>query len=533
LVEQDEGLDVMLNKLLRVAVKRRWWLLVPTVVLALGACAASRVLPNLYESEAAILVEHQQVPERYVTPNSTSDLRETLLITTDAILSRTQLLKIIDEFNLYAKDRTRLSPEELVARMRGRIIIKPLDDVPEARSLNAFKISYKGTDPHLAQAITRKLTTLFIEENHRSRTEQDAGTTDFLDEQLQVAAAELNRQESKVRDFKMRNLGALPEQQQGNLGILSGLQMQLQNTLSALSRAREQQVYFQSLLTQYRELTPAEVAAPGAPVADPAETIKAKLAQLKSERAGLLARYTDKYPEVARLDEEIKSSEALLAAAQKKASQPAQEDTGRGNTGAVDPSANNATLAQLKSQLQANRIEIQNDLAYEKQLESKIADYQGRLNMTPVREQELAELMRGDTLAKQNYDDLLSKKNQSQLATSLEQHQQGQQFHIIDQPSLPMKPASPDHMKISLGGLAAGLALGVALVFFLDTRDHSLTDEKDLSRLFSFPLMVGLPALTTKAEEKRRLRVQVVEWLVGATLCLLVCATEFYIYRRG
>jgi polysaccharide chain length determinant protein (PEP-CTERM system associated) len=390
----------------------------------------------------------------------------------------------------------------------------------------------------LAQAVTSKLTTLFIQENLRSRAENDTGTTAFLEEQLQVAATELNQQESKVRDFKMKNLGQLPEQQQGNLGILSGLQMQLQNTLGALGRAREQQVYLQSLLTQYRELTPAAAAASGVPVADPAETIKAKLAQLKSERAGLLARYTEKYPDVAKIDEEIKSSEALLAAAAKKPSEPAKEGTGKEGTGkentkTVDSSAKNATTAQLSSQLEANRIEIQNGEASQKQLENKIAEYQSRLNMTPIREQELADLERGYTLSKQNYDDLLSKKTQSELATSLERRQQGQQFHIIDPPSLPMKPSSPDHLKISLGGIAAGLALGVALVFLLETKDHSLIDEKDLSRLFSFPLMVGLPLLQTKAEEKRRSRVQVVEWLVGATLCLLVCATEFYIYRRG
>jgi len=142
-------------------------------------------------------------------------------------------------------------------------------------------------------------------------------------------------------------------------------------------------------------------------------------------------------------------------------------------------------------------------------------------------------LNRNYELSKKNYEDLLSRKEQSELATSLDEHEQGQQFHIIDQPSLPMKPASPNHMAVGLGGLGAGLALGVALVFFLETKDHSLINEKDLSRLFSFPLLVGMPTLSTKAEDRRRSRVRIVEWLVGATLCLMVCATEFYIYRRG
>src|SRR5271169_6875162 len=113
----------MIHKLLRVAMKRRWWLVVPTVVLGLCACAASTQVPNHYESEAMILVAHQQVPERYVTPNNTTDIREALLLVTDMILSRTQLLQIINEFDLYPKDRKRVAPEDLVELMRSDITI--------------------------------------------------------------------------------------------------------------------------------------------------------------------------------------------------------------------------------------------------------------------------------------------------------------------------------------------------------------------------------------------------------------------------
>ena len=72
----------------------------------------------------------------------------------------------------------------------------------------------------------------------------------------------MKQQESRVRDFKMSFLGELPEQQQGNLHILAGLHAELQNTMAALSRAREQQAYLQSLLSQYQNL-----AASGAGVA--------------------------------------------------------------------------------------------------------------------------------------------------------------------------------------------------------------------------------------------------------------------------
>jgi polysaccharide chain length determinant protein (PEP-CTERM system associated) len=499
----------------------------------MGACIAAVLLPNRYESQATILFEQQRVPERYVTPNTTTtDVREALLVMSEAILSRTRLLQIIDEFNLYPKMRKHLVPEELVDLMRRNIAITPIGRGSENSDLNAFKVSFTGTDPHMAQEVTSRLTTLFIEENLRSREELSAGTTNFLEDQLEAASVGLKLQAGRVRDFKMRYLGELPEQQQGNLEILTGLHMHLQNTMTALSRAREQQVYLESLLSQYGTMAPVPAVGATQAALSPTETIKAELTRLKNQRADLLARYTERYPDVVKLDEQIKESEAVLAAAT-KAAEAANAGTVREKSESPESAARDATIAQVKSQLEANRLEVQNTMADEKQIESQIADYQRRLNMTPVREQELADILRDYNLSKQNYDDLLNKKTQSELATSLERHQQGQQFRIIDPPSLPMKPSNPDHVQISLGGLVAGIAVGVALAFLAEVRDHTLRDEKELSRFFAFPLMVGVPMLMSKVEERRRSRGELVEWFVGATLCLLVCATEFYVYRRG
>lgn len=121
----------------------------------------------------------------------------------------------------------------------------------------------------------------------------------------------------------------------------------------------------------------------------------------------------------------------------------------------------------------------------------------------------------------------------SDEVTSLEKHQQGQQFLIIDPPGLPIRPLSPDHVKISLEGLVAGLALGAVLAFLVEFRDHSFRDDDEIRRRFAVPLVVSLPLLLTQVEERRRARLKVLEWFVGVTLGLIVCATEFYVLRRG
>ncbi len=98
-------------------------------------------------------------------------------------------------------------------------------------------------------------------------------------------------------------------------------------------------------------------------------------------------------------------------------------------------------VMQLQSQLKANQVEIQNEQQHVKDLESQTAMYQARLNQTPETEQALSVVSRGYDEAKFNYNSLLQKQTQSQLATSLGQEQQGQQFHIVDPPYWLISPA--------------------------------------------------------------------------------------------
>jgi capsular polysaccharide biosynthesis protein len=128
---------------------------------------------------------------------------------------------------------------------------------------------------------------------------------------------------------------------------------------------------------------------------------------------------------------------------------------------------------------------------------------------------------------------MLNKKTQSELATNLEKRQQGERFNIIDPPSLPVKAISPDHVKISLGGLLAGFIVGAALALFVEAKDHSLFTEQELRSAFAFPLILGLPVMLSTVEVQNRSRRKVLEWVVGVALCVLVCVSEIYVLRRG
>src|SRR5439155_5616601 len=157
--------------------------------------------------------------------------------------------------------------------------------------------------------VTSELTNLFISENLEVRQQQSENTTKFLENQLEEARATLSAQEAKIRAFKDQHLGELPGQLQSNLQILTGLQTQLQAEEDNLNRAKQQNVYLESLLTQYRTLHRSTKGGGSIQMGLPA--LDQELDQLKSKLADLSSHYTDRHPDVRKLKDQIARTERM------------------------------------------------------------------------------------------------------------------------------------------------------------------------------------------------------------------------------
>ena len=221
--------------------------------------------------------------------------------------------------------------------------------------------------------------------------------------------------------------------------------------------------------------------------------------------------------------EKVQEAKALTAAAP-----PVQADKADKPQAPEDDSA----ITQLRSQLEANRLDIEDITKYEAQQKAVIAEYQDRLNLTPVREQELASILRDYDLSKQDYSDLLGKEQQSRLATSLEKQQGGQQFRLVEPPSLPTVPSSPQRVKLSWMGIGAGLFLGLVLAFVKDLVRPTFHSVKEVSLRFGAPLVVGLPVVFTKSENRWRTWKKAFELLCGLVLAVAIGMAEFYVLRH-
>jgi len=501
LPEPEGDISQTVQEVLRACRKRRLWILVTGLATLSGTVGALSFVPDLYKSEATILIVEQQIPQSLVAPLSTSTVFQKLEAMKHEVLSRGPLLQIIDETGLFAKQRS-LSPDAAVELMRKSIDIN-LIDVEQGNSFSAFSISFGAGTPEAAQDVTRRLSSLFIERSSEAQTHKATTTTNFLKEQLEEKRKKAAALEQGIRAFKIQYAGELPDDHQANETRLEEVRTQLQNTIASLDRARGQRIVLESMLSG---------------------NLNGALTRLKSERKTLLARFTPQHPDVVKKDEEIAQLEALTG--QITAGSPLTEKQ-LSRVTAGDP-----IIAQMEGQLESNRLEIEGLARDEKRQRAAIIEIQGRLSLTPAREQQLTAMTR--ELATLNQDIIGVEKVQqpSEWAADMDRRQEGQQFRQLDPASFPLKPTSPERLKISLVAVLGGLALGVGLALLMNSRNPTFHSEKELRQHFSPPLVITVPLVPTLAEKRHRSWKAAFDWVAGGALTAAMLAVEFYVYKH-
>ena len=492
---------------------------------------ASWILPPRYESSTTILVEQPTMPQDYVQPNISDDWQTRLESIKQQILSETRLLMIIQKLHLYAG--ANLTDEEKVDAMKGDVGVE-LDRDPARMNISAFVISYKSGNPELAQEVTGELSNIFITENTKVRQQESEGTTQFLQQQLDAARSSLSEQDAKVRQFETAHGGTLPDQQATNLQILAGLQSDLQNEQDALNTARQQKAFLQAAIAQDRasaaKLRLSSVDGGSAAPVDLA-TVNEQLDRLRAQLDDLSSRYTDEYPDVLVLKNQIAKTEAIrdriIAASKVKSNDPPKAASASDDVELSGPGQ------QLQSQLQSNQMEITNRENAISQLKARIGDYQGRLNGEPTTAQQLADLTRGYDQSKSNYDDLLRKDEESQMATSMEKLQQGERFTVLDPPTLPTKPSFPNRLKFCAMGLAAGFGLGLLVAGGLEFLDDRMHSEKDIKALLPMAVISEVPAIVTVKDAHKRKRRLVVGWVTTVLVAAAILTGSIFSFLNN
>jgi polysaccharide chain length determinant protein (PEP-CTERM system associated) len=450
----------------RLLVRRRWLVIAPLVLCTGGAAVALRYMPKVYRSTTVILVQAQSIPTDYVKPTVTSSVEQNLKTIQQQVTSRTRLEGVIQDLKLFPPSEDPLTQEQHIAQMRTLIDLEVKQD-------KSFTLSYRSEDPVLAARVANRLADVFIEENARGRRQQAKATSQFLAEELDRMSAELTVKEGDIAEFKRLHQEELPTQQDANLRALEGAERSLRDVQMQIERARDRKTILEAQRAD-DSWGPANGAAPSPD--DP----RVQLRNARAELAALRERFTDRYPEVQRLQAKVQELEERVARI------PALTENAE-ETSPVD--------ARLQTEIRAVDMEISHLETEEQERRADVAKYGARSENAPRREQELLGLTRDYESLKQNYQALLRKKQDAQLAESLEAERQGEQFVILDRARPPAVPFRPDPLQVIGLGLMLGLALGAAWVAAAEALHPTFSDPQQLRDAFAVPVLAAVPII--------------------------------------
>ncbi|MFO0773559.1 MAG: hypothetical protein U0172_02700 [Nitrospiraceae bacterium] len=513
-------------------------------VLALMAILVALMLPAVYRSTATILIEEQEVPQDLVRSTITTYADQRIETIKQHVLSRATLWNIVEQDDLYRNIRKNMPTESVIERFVKDIRVEVMNaKVVDKRTQNptqatiAFTLSYDGATPEIAQRVANELTTLFLNENLKTRERHAQETTAFLKQEADNLSGHLESLESKIAAVKQRAGGALPELTQLNMQLMNQADRELMDLEGQIRSLEERKSYLEGELATVKPNTPI-ISASGERILDAGERLKALRAQYLSAAAYL----SPEHPDVQKLTQEIEALERetggtdaqeeikkrLLAEQATLAS--LQEQFGADHPDVVRSAASVASLenalrrapaasAARKTQRPENPVYI----ALQAQLASavsslnalkttrtgikgRVEEYARRLENTPQMEPEYLDLVRQRDTTSQKYQDIRSRLFEAQVSEGLEVQRKGERFSLVNPPEMPEQPHKPNRPLITLLGLMVATAAGLGVGIVLDGVDRSIRNADHLAQLTqAFPLAV-IPYVRNREDQRRMTR---------------------------
>src|SRR5262245_16437196 len=160
---QRRSLDV--EDYIDVVRRHKSWIFGPFLFTLVASVVGVYMWPDSYESQAVIKIVPQRVPTKMVESAVNQEMLDRINSMSQTIRSRTVLTTIINTFNLYTRERSRLPIEDVIEEMNKKINVAPVATVTTGRSVPAFVVQFSYEDRYQAQKVVQDLVARFIDEN--------------------------------------------------------------------------------------------------------------------------------------------------------------------------------------------------------------------------------------------------------------------------------------------------------------------------------------------------------------------------------
>jgi len=539
-----------------------------TSILITGACIftisvlVAMLWPPTYRSTATILIEEQEVPPDLIRSTITSFATQRIQTISQTVMTRANLMQIIEKYDLYHDKRRLETTDEILERMRKEVNVEMINaDVIDPRSGRptpatiAFTLSYDGENAETTQKVANELTSLYLSENLKNRTEKSAETYTFLSAEADKLREHITELETQMAAFKEKHAGSLPELATLNRQLLERTEAEMRDVENQLRALDDRKFYLEGQLASINPLSPM-VGESGQMSLDPVTQLKA----LRSDYINATAKYSPDHPDVVRLRRQIEGLEKQtgavnssteqakelatlrteLAAAREKysaehpdvirltkavaAQEEALKQKPAPETAVAKEKPDNPAYLNFQAQLEGIKSQMQAYIAQREKLKVKLAEYEKHLQQTPEVERNFLVLNRDYENSVRRYQELKAKQSEAQVGQELEKERKGERFSLIDPPQLPEKPVKPKRPVIIILGLLLSMAGGVGFAAMAESMDSSVRGERGVTAVLEFPPLSVIPYLQNSEDLARAEKTKqiVIAAVTGSFVILLL-----------
>jgi polysaccharide chain length determinant protein (PEP-CTERM system associated) len=496
----DQMLRMILDEL-RGAWRFRWLAMAAAWLVLIGGTVFILAMPDLYEARAQVYLD---TTDPLAPQGREADVQLRVAYVRQTLLSTPNLERVARATDLDLRAATPEDFQLVVAGLQRSIVVRSGGDLTGRRAgsrfdANLYHITYRDENRRSAERVVQTLLNTFQEQSLEGDLRDDLQALQFLDSQAGTYRQRLERSEAALADFRRQHGGVLPGETGGFFGRLATLQEQLRQTRSDLQIALDRRT---ALAAQVRASGDGEDGAGSASLVE----LEAQVAQAEQQLDALRLRYTDVHPSVTSAEETLRALNERLERRRKELG----PIFGGGAGGEV--------VANVRIALSQAEVQVTELRSRERDLMERITELQGKLDVAPQLEAELAGLTRDYQVLRGQYEGLLQRREQ--LSFEIDRKRQGKQleFRIIEPPFAAQTPVAPDRPRLLLLVLAASLGIAAGLAFALHMLRPVFISGQAIYQDLQIPVLGTVSMAWTRRANWVRRRAEI---LFGVGLLLL------------
>lgn len=487
--------------------KHRWrGLLVAWVVTIIGSVVVLSV-PDKYEASARIFVDTQSILKPLMSGLAVQpNVEQQVMMLSRTLISRPNVEKLIRMADLDLGNTSKAAQEALIENLSKTLEIKNV-----GRD-NIYTLAFRDPNPEKAKKVVQSLVSIFVESSMGSSRKDSDTAKKFIEEQIKTYVVKLEEAETRLKEFKLRNIDLQTADGKDMAGQFSAISAQLSQARLELREAENARDAAKKQLDLERAANSKSLMS-DTPAAISTPEIDGRIDAQRRNLDALLQRFTEQHPDVASARRLIKELEEL-----KRKEVQELRKTAMANP-AVSLASTSPAYQELSRVMATSEVQVAS-------LRARVAEYEARFNRAreamktaPQIEAEFAQLNRDYEINKKNYNDLVSRRESATLSGDLESATGVADFRLIDPPRASAKPVAPNRMLLMPLALIAALAAGLGVTFLLSQVRAVYYDAYAMSESLGLPLL-GVVSLVMDDGSTQRRRTELKKFL-GATGALV------------